>query len=226
MRIKIVCLILAVNTVGCERSTTLPVSESPMKEACGHMAENVANTVRDRQKYERAEEILRRDLSSIPFAKRYNAVLEKAADLRGVLNGMASNNAAYVILTATRLQKEFEGELKSTMSVPEKEMEPIMVSQGGVRYRLMDRNRAIDFERKNREAMEIREYHRQLRHFLAFYPQRIDSPYVRTIIERMPSDERARLIVEIERILGRNPYCNPVNMKRREGQDKMRKAIN
>ena len=94
MRIKIVCLILAVNTVGCERSTTLPVSESPMKEACGHMAENVANTVRDRQKYERAEEILRRDLRSIPFAKRYNAVLEKAADLRGVLNGMASNNAA------------------------------------------------------------------------------------------------------------------------------------
>ena len=84
MRIKLFYPILALGMVGCEKSPTLPMHESPIVEACDHSSEEDAvNTVGDRQKREQIEKILGRNLREIPFSKRYDAVLEKATDLWG-----------------------------------------------------------------------------------------------------------------------------------------------
>lgn len=204
MRIRMFHLLLVAGILGCDRTTTSPLPGSAIKDIRGHALTNDVNGVQNRENRVEAEQVLGRNLRKIPFSRRYDAVLKKAGDLWDVLDGMMPTDAYYVILASARFQKEIEDELNSTIPERPKGKEMSSVSKGGVQYRVMAKDEAEDFMRRSREVAEKEEYRCQLRHFLSCYPQRLDSTYIRTAIERMPSDRRKRLVVDIERILGRN----------------------
>ncbi len=200
MRIRILYVLLALVVTGCEKKP------SQMAGGGGVQTPQSEGIPAETSQRAQVEEVLVRDIRTVPIARRYAAVTQKADDLWKALDGLPSNDREYTILVAARFQRELEAELQR-VELPQKTVDlgPRHVSKDGTRYYMATRETASAAVKEERSRSEIAAYRKQLQHFLARYPNRLDSQSMKESFETLSPEAKARVMEQIVELLGNRP---------------------
>ena len=158
------------------------------------------------------EEVLVRDIRTVPIARRYAAVAQKADDLWSFLRNFPSNDMDYVILVAARFQRELEQELQG-VEIPRKTVDlgPQHISKDGTHYYMATREVAREASREARSISDAKVYRTQVMHFMSHYPNRFDSPTLKARYAKLPPEKKVKLMEKIIEVLGRSPRWDADN---------------
>ena len=200
MRISLLYVLLALVVTGCEKIPSQMHGEGRVQTP---QSDGVSTETSQRAK---VEEVLVRSIRTVPIARRYAAVTQKADDLWKALDSLPSNDKEYTILAAARFQRELEAELQR-VELPRKTVDlgPRHVSKDGTRYYMAARETASVAIKEERSRNEVAEYRRQLQHFLARYPNRLDSLSMKESFETLSPDTKTRVMERIVELLGKRP---------------------
>lgn len=200
MRIRLLYVLLALVVAGCEK---IPSQMDGGGRVQTSQSEDVPTETSQRAK---VEEVLVRNIRTVPIARRYAAVTQKADDLWKALDSLPSNDKEYTILVAARFQRELEAELQR-VELPQKTVDlgPRHVSKDGTRYYMATRETASAAVKEERSRSEVAEYRKQLQHFLARYPNRLDSQAMKESFETLSPDTKTRVMERIVELLGKRP---------------------
>lgn len=200
LMIRFLCVLLALVFAGCEkRSLQVETGSSvpvPQTEGVPAGALHCAQI----------EKVLERNIRDFPISRRYAAVTQKADDLWKLLDHLPSNDKEYTILVAARFQRELEAELKD-IEVPRKTIDlgQRHISKDGTHYYMATRKLASAAAKEQRSIDDVREYRKQLQHFLARYPNRLDSKSMKKDFETLSPDKKIRVMERIVELLGKRP---------------------
>lgn len=155
------------------------------------------------------ERILAADLSSVPVARRHLAQRKRAWKLWEHLCPERTNNAAYVICVAARLQSILEREL-TTVRVPERTIpqNPVLRTPDGLNYRAYDFSEREKLDKIAAETAEIHNtqgYLYQMRRFAETCSNGIDSKFLFDLFHSLDEKERDEVMKRVTSILGRAP---------------------
>lgn len=200
MRIRYLCVLLALIITGCDKSTLQTENENRMQKSQNEGAPT------GQSQHVLVEEVLVRNIREVPIARRYAVITQKADDLWNLLDGLPSDDKEYTILVAARFQRELEAELKG-LEIPQKTIDlgPRHVSKDGTRYYIATRETASAAVKEERSRSEVAEYRKQLQHFLARYPNRLDSQSMKESFETLSPEAKARVMEQIVELLGNRP---------------------
>ena len=200
MRIRWLCIILVMVVVGCERSP-LPTGNGTVESKPQGEVVSIEGS-----QHEQIEKVLARNLRDVPVGRRYRAVSQKADDLWRLIDGLLSNDTEYVILVTAKFQQELESEMRE-IEIPRKTVDvgSLYISRDGTRYHRATKEVAEKAAKEERSIGEAQEYRKQLEHFLSRYPNRLDSPFMKTLWGKLPPDTQSRLRKNIIEVLGRPP---------------------
>ena len=200
MRIRYLCVLLALIITGCDKSTLQTENENRMQKSQNEGAPT------GQSQHVLVEEVLVRNIREVPIARRYAVITQKADDLWNLLDGLPSDDKEYTILVAARFQRELEAELKG-LEIPQKTIDlgPRHVSKDGTRYYMATRETASAAVKEERSRSEIAAYRKQLEDFLARYPNRLDSQSMKESFETLSPEAKARVMEQIVELLGNRP---------------------
>lgn len=155
------------------------------------------------------ERILAADLSSVPVARRHLAQRKRAWELWDHLYPERTNNAAYVICAAARLQAILEREL-TTVRVPERTIQrkPVLRTPEGLYYSVYDFSERDKLDKIAAETAEIHNtkgYLRQMQYFVEDYYYGIDSQLLCNLYRSLDEKARDEVLKRVTSILGRAP---------------------
>lgn len=200
MRIRYLCVLLALIITGCDKSTLQTENENRMQKSQNEGAPT------GQSQHVLVEEVLVRNIREVPIARRYTVITQKADDLWNLLDGLPSDDKEYTILVAARFQRELEAELKG-LEIPQKTIDlgPRHISKDGTQYYMATREVASAASKEKRSIGEVLEYRKQLQHFLTRYPNRLDSQSMKESFETLSPDKKSRVMEQIVELLGRRP---------------------